>query len=234
MSQSSHPCAFGTSGISAAEQPRMPEASRDRSMGIFGHKMRSLLAITVLAAGVLLAEEGEDWLPVPDDFIWPKHSAAQLTDEKTLDVKALPGTMKETLREHWPEDELPDTIHVRTADLNGDGRAELFVCMRAYSGSGGSFYEIFTPRGDNLRAIGCIQGSIILCKGENGWLRIEGCGRAGGGEYTRYLLAYRDGEYREVRNEGHNYTTGKVEIWRSEPQRGANPPMLSAPEGGSR
>ncbi len=49
-----NPYAFGTSGISPAEQARMPEASRDRSLGTLAKKMKRPF-IVILGLIVLLA-----------------------------------------------------------------------------------------------------------------------------------------------------------------------------------
>jgi hypothetical protein len=172
-----------------------------------------LLFLSLLASSLACAEEGEDWLPTPDGYVWPKHvQSKELSEGKVVSVATLSANKRDSLLQYWPEEQLPKNIQIREVDLNNDGKNEWFVYMSAYSGTGGSFYEILTPTKTGFRSIGSVQGGVTLSEFANGWLQIEGSSRSGGGEYTRYLLRYIDGEYKQVRNEGHDYTHNQVEI----------------------
>ena len=92
-------------------------------------------------------------------------------------------------------------------------KKEIFFGIPAFSGTGGTFYEILTPEGNSFRGIGGIQGwGFLFHKKKNGWYRIEGMSRGGGGNYTRYLLTFNGKEYETVRIERHDLNRGKVEI----------------------
>ena len=191
-----------------------------RSLSLtFDKSMKAALFVALLATPVVAQQFGDDnqsgdWLPIPDGYVWPAPlKDAPDFEPSTKIFKELPKDLKKGIEEYWPEDAPPEFVQLFECDLNSDGRKEVFVAIRAYSGTGGTFYEILTPQGESYRGVGGIQGwGFLFHKPENGWYQIEGMSRGGGGNYTRYLLAFDGKEYQTVRNEGHDFNRGEVEI----------------------
>ncbi|MDL5048678.1 hypothetical protein QQ054_21940 [Oscillatoria amoena NRMC-F 0135] len=155
-----------------------------------------------------------NWLPIPDNFVWPVPLRDAPDFEPSVKaIKDLPKELQNGIEGYWPEDSPPKSVELFECDLNGDGKKEVFIAIPAYSGTGGTFYEILTPEGESYRGIGAIQGwGFLFHKVKNGWYQIEGMSRGGGGNYTRYLLSFDGKEYQIIRNEGHDFNRGEVEI----------------------
>jgi hypothetical protein len=181
-----------------------------------------VLSAIFSVCGILHAASGDDWLPPPDGYKWPKHSDEQLTDEHTVSINSFPKKYQEAVAAHF-SDKPPTEVIVRKADLNGDRKNELFIYIPEASGTGGTVYAILSPAKDDLIDIGAVQGGILLCEPVNGWLQIEGSSKAGGGHFTRYLLQYKDNEYQTVRNEDHNLISGVATVRKTEQDAAANP-----------
>jgi hypothetical protein len=161
------------------------------------------------------AGDDDDWLSPPDGFIWPSHHKEQVTDEQTVSVNSLPRTYQDAILACF-SDEPPTDVTIRKADLNADRNPEIFLYIPEASGTGGSVYIILSPTKDGMIDVGAVQGGITLCEPVDGWLQIEGGSRAGGGHFTRYLLRFEDGEYREVRNEDHDLIHNTVTLRNAE------------------
>lgn len=135
---------------------------------------------------------------------------------------------------HWPDEKAPEQVEVAEADLNGDGRPELFVGIPIYSGTGGTFYTILsTTDGKTYAGIGDIQGwGFKFLVRKNGWFQVEGMSRGGGGNYTRCLLTFVGEGYVITRNEGHDFNAGRVTIreTRSARREGGKPAARSDPK----
>lgn len=160
------------------------------------------------------AEDDREWLPAPDGFKWPAPSKITLGQSKSIDFKKLTEEQRKCLEGFIEGYEFMDSVSAHEVDLNGDGVFELFIHQPSYSGTGGSYYEIVTPDKGGFRSIGSVQGGVVLCEPAKGskWLRIETCGRAGGGHYTRILDAFVDKKYEPVRIEDHDTGKSKVTV----------------------
>lgn len=179
-----------------------------------------VLAFTVPSVAQRFGDDNQsgDWLPVPDGYIWPEATPnAPKLETKLMEFTKLPEAQQEIILRYWPENSKPLKVSIAEVDLNSDGKAELLVQIPAYSGTGGSFYEMFTLSNDNKYVgIGGIQGwGFQFLVRKNGWLQIEGMSRAGGGSYTRFLMTFSGKGYLVTRNEGHDFNTGKVTIRKS-------------------
>jgi hypothetical protein len=157
------------------------------------------------------AGDDDDWLSPPDGYIWPSRHKEQVTDEQTVSVKCFPKTYQDAILACF-SGEPPTDVTIRKADLNADRKAEIFLYIPESSGTGGSVYTILSPAKDGIVDVGAVQGGITLCEPVDGWLQIEAGSRAGGGQFTRSLLRFADGQYREVRNEDHNLIENKVTL----------------------
>ena len=160
------------------------------------------------------AVEGEDWLPTPDGFVWPQHSTILLSKPKSVPVSDFTASQRKSLAAFIDGIENFESLSIQEADLNGDGVKELFIYQPAYSGTGGTVYEIVTPTTTGFVSIGSVMGGIVLCqpvKGEK-WLQIESAGRSGGMRYTRSLLRHTKNRYIETRIEDHDYNLKKVTV----------------------
>jgi len=156
-----------------------------------------------------------DWLPIPDEFVWPK--VVDDTPKFIPTVKSftqLSKLQRKTIKGFWPESSAPKEVNIFEVDLNADQKAELFVAIPSYSGTGGTFYEIFSPTvSGTYESIGEVQGwGFQFLELASGWLKIEGMSRGGGGNYTRYLMKFLGNTYTIIRNEDHDFNTGKVTI----------------------
>jgi len=182
--------------------------------------MKAVLLFAVILVSPEIAQQfgddnqNGDWLPIPDSYIWPVPlKDAPDFKPSTKAFKDLPRELKLGIEGYWPEDSPPESVEVFECDLNSDGKKEIFIAIPANSGTGGTFYEILTPEGGSYRGVGGVQGwGFLFHKSKNGWYQIEGMSRGGGGNYTRYLLAFDGKEYQTVRNEGHDFNRGEVEI----------------------
>lgn len=155
------------------------------------------------------------WLPLEDGFVWPgKVERPPKVTSANLLVEKLPEDRAKALRTFWPEDSRPKTVSFLEVDLNEDGKPELLFNIPAYGGSGGPFYEILTRSKEGVyKSIGSLQGwGFQIVSKKNGWFQIRGMSRAGGGQYTRYLLTFDKKAYIITRNEGHNFNTKKVTV----------------------
>ena len=188
------------------------------------------LAILILLASSAQSQKFEhdnqtgDWLPIPDDFVWPK-AAEKPPDFNPIRKKfsELAENQRTAINTNWPDEKPPETVEIATIDLNGDGNLEIFVGVPDYSGTGGTFYEILSTKdGKSFRSIGGIQGwGFQFLVAKSGWLQIEGMSRGGGGNYTRYLVTFNKDAYEISRNEGHDYNNHKVTIRKKEAQQDA-------------
>ncbi len=175
---------------------------------------RKVIAFVMLAAASLANGRDGDWFPAPDGFVWPARVTKQAAKDEQVRVADMPEALRDYVAKQWQPQPLPEFIHARRADLNGDGVVEWFIDIPILGGTGGCFYEIITQTKNGLRSLGGIQGGFHLCvpaKGEK-WLQIEGSSRAGGGDMTRYLMQFRKTEYINVRSEVHDYNAGKATV----------------------
>lgn len=177
--------------------------------------MRFAFLVSIVALIVPCYGADGDWFDAPDGFKWPATATRQLQDEKQFPFRDLPDVIQKFVTKQSSPSKEPSHVETARADLDGDGELEWFVEIPALGGTGGRFYEIMTiTKKKRLRSLGGVQGGFSLVVPEKGssWLRIEGSSRGGGGHLTRYLLAFRDHEYREVRNEDHDYNAGKATV----------------------
>ncbi|QQL44091.1 hypothetical protein [Sulfuriroseicoccus oceanibius] len=194
-----------------------------------------LLVIASSSAGQQFGDDNQsgDWLPIPDGYVWPS-SVDNPPEFETVVRKfaELPKVLRESIRRYWPEDEDPVQVGIAEIDLNGDGKPELFVEVPAYSGTGGSFYEMLSMiDGKTYKGIGGIQGwGFQFVTRKNGWLQIEGMSRGGGGNYTRYLMTFADQGYEISRNEGHDFNSSKVTIRETKAEQSGAAQPATAPE----
>ncbi len=181
--------------------------------------MLSILIVTVLTASAASppfgdAHAGEDWLPTPDGYVWPI-SPPDAPRFKIVDTafSDLDKKLQTGIAQQWPEGESLESIRLFRCDLNGDDLPEVFIAMRTWSGTGGTFFMILTPGNGSYRSIGTIQGfGFQFHAAKNGWLQIEYVSRGGGGNYTRFLLANDEGKYQGIRTEHHDLNRGTVNI----------------------
>jgi hypothetical protein len=169
--------------------------------------MRPHLLLVLLASGVVSALAAEDpWMKPPDGYAWPDDADTQPEKETELQLSDVPAVVRAYLVDQHLPQKPPATVHVRRADLNGDGVAEWFIDRPELGGTGGGVYDILDVSGRAARLLGSFLGGFHLCKAapKERWLRIECSSRGGGGHFTRYLLEYRRGEYQAVRNEDHD------------------------------
>ncbi len=181
--------------------------------------MKALLIAALLASPAFAQQFGDDnqngdWLPIPDGYVWPiPLKDAPDFEPKEVAFKELTNEIKKAIEGFWSDETAPEMVELFECDLNSDGKKEVFLAIPSLGGTGGTFYEILTPEGGSYRGVGGIQGwGFLFHKPKNGWYQIEGMSRGGGGNYTRYLLAFDGKEYQTVRNEGHDFNRGEVEI----------------------
>ncbi|NCF93382.1 MAG: hypothetical protein GWQ05_20865 [Verrucomicrobiaceae bacterium] len=156
-----------------------------------------------------------DWLPVPDGYVWPlpaENAPDFNRSRKKLDE--LSEDYQNAIKAHWPDEELPEQVEIAEADLNEDRVPELFLAIPAYSGTGGTYFEILTSaEGVAYKSVGHVGGwGVQFLKQKNGWFQIESMSRAGSGDITRCLETFGSEAYETTRNESHNYHTGKVTV----------------------
>ena len=185
--------------------------------------MKRTITSILCCVAINHARADSDWLPPPGGYIWPQPSDVQISDEREVDLDTFPEVYRESILLHFWDQKPVGKVWVREADLNGDGKNEIFLYIPESSGTGGSVYEILSPSKGRLMGIGAIQGGILLCAPAGDWLQIEGSSKAGGGQFTRYLLRFEDGEYREVRNEDHNLINNTVTVRKTEQGAAVNP-----------
>jgi hypothetical protein len=169
--------------------------------------------IWMLHAGSLSAQAdpSEGWLPIPDGYVWPlevKGAKAFKPEQRAVAVLPVPA------KGMFEGEPASTEVQVFEVDLNADGKEELFVEIPILHGTAGTFYEILSPtKSGDYRSVGSLQGwGIRFRAAKNGWLQIEAASRAGGGQYTRYLLTFQDRVYLESRNEDHNFNRHKVTV----------------------
>ena len=117
--------------------------------------MRVTLALLLLCIPAAGFAEGfgdgilrKDWLPAPDHFQWPVLAEKKPKQrQKTRTLKELSESRRAIFRHYWPEDQLPKEFRFTITDLNADGLEEIFLPIPAYSGPGGTFYQIFPLEG---------------------------------------------------------------------------------------
>jgi hypothetical protein len=178
-------------------------------------KTSLFLAFTALAS-MQAAEDksGEgDWLPAPDGYVWP--SVVKDAPEFNVEQKpfaSLSDSARRAILKCWVDEKKPEFVEVAEADLNSDGLKELFVGLPFNSGTGGTFYEIFSLSAEGYKSVGGVQGGVQFVSKQNGWYQIKGTSRSGGSHYTRYLLTYGPKGYEETRNEGHDRHLGVVSV----------------------
>lgn len=182
--------------------------------------MRILALLFLVALPVQSQQFGDDnesgkWLPIPDGYVWPLLAeGAPEFKPSWKRVDELDAAQRKAVEVYRTREKPPEQVEIAEVDLNADGRPELFVRIPAFGGTGGTFYEILSAKdGRTYTSVGGLQGWGIRFRiPKNGWLQIEGMSRGGGGNYTRYLMAYADEGYAIVRNEGHDFNADKVTI----------------------
>ncbi|HYF36666.1 MAG TPA: hypothetical protein VD994_15325 [Prosthecobacter sp.] len=170
-----------------------------------------LISLQLSASAFGGRDEGDDWLPVPDGYVWP----ALAPDAKDFEPVSKPvADLPSAAQELFEEATKPATVAVFEVDLNADGKEEMFVEIPSLRGTGGTHYALLSPdQSGGYRSIGDLQGWGILFRlRKDGWYQIEGTSKSGGGNLTRYLLTFTRGEYRISRNEGHDYNRGVVTV----------------------
>jgi hypothetical protein len=174
--------------------------------------MRLLLAILLSATTAFCQEE--DWLPIPDGFVWPVPAKdAPDFQPEILKVKDLPAELQSAIKGNWENEIIPESVELFQCDLNGDKKKEIFLAIPSLRGTSGTFYSILTPTKEGYSDAGNLQGfGVCFLKPKNGWYQIECDSRGGGGNYTRCLLTFDGKEYVITRNEGHDFNRRTVEV----------------------
>ncbi|MBK1884645.1 hypothetical protein JIN85_19675 [Luteolibacter pohnpeiensis] len=203
-------------------------------------KILAIVMLSVISADsqqVVADNQDDDWLPIPDGYVWPK-PAEKAPDFRPVQKKfsELGKIHRTAIKDNWPDEVIPEQVYIATMDLNGDGRLEIFVEVPILGGSGGAYYEILSTKdGKAYNSVGGFQGGVRFLIPKNGWLQIQGSSRGGGGHFTRYLMTFLKDEYEVTRNEDHDTNTRKVTIRKTEAgQAGAGQPATapeSKPEG---
>ena len=96
---------------------------------------------------------------------------------------------------------------VCSVDLNDDGTPELLV-DNGSGGTGDPGYSILQKMGRAYREIGRVQGGLRLLSKANGYYQLETWSRAGGGQLTRILNRFRNGQYHLARIEDYRDLEG--------------------------
>jgi hypothetical protein len=176
--------------------------------------MIKLIIVFLIFCGVAYADKDDQVISAPDGYKWPKESKIVESDLAPMKSAELKSAIPEGYLDLWPDGKLPESIEYFTADLNQDGKDELFIYMPGGSGTGGSVYCILTPTKTGYKYIGEVGGDLTFDIPSHDWIQIESWWRLGGGHYTRSLYRYNKGEYTEVRKELHdvNKNTVTVEI----------------------
>jgi len=201
-------------------------------------EMKTLAILLLLTWSAFSQQFGDDnqsgdWLPIPDGYVWPKSAEkAPQFDPVWKKLSELDENQRNAIKGNWPDEKLPERVEIAAVDLNADGKPEIFVGVPDYSGTGGTFYEILSTKdGMAYRSVGGIQGwGIQFLVRKNGWLQIEGRSRAGGGNYTRYLMTFGADGYEISRNEGHDYNNHKVTIRTTDAEQDGGGQPATRPE----
>lgn len=167
--------------------------------------MKLLLVVLFLATTAFCQED--DWLPIPDGFLWPVpvKNGPDFQPEM-VQVMNLPAELKAAIIDNWEDENTPESVELFQCDLNGDKKKEIFLAIPMLRGTAGTFYSILTPTRDGYSGAGALQGfGVSFLKAKNGWYQIECASRDGGGNYTRCLLTFDGNEYVITRNEGHDF-----------------------------
>jgi hypothetical protein len=191
-------------------------------------KILAILMLSVLSAysqQVVADNQDDDRLPIPDGYVWPKpaEKAPDFRPEQKKFID-LDESLRTAIKDNWPDEEVPEQVYIAKMDLNGDGRAEIFVEVPIFGGSGGAFYEILsTKNGKSYNSVGGVQGIDRFLIPKNGWLQIQGISRGGGGHFTRYLMTFIKDKYEVTRNEDHDTNNRKVTIRKTEAEQAVPP-----------
>jgi len=132
----------------------------------------------------------EPWKFQETDASWP---ALDSTIKKDECVQSRSDII-EYLRQNDLTDGPPGTYF--TVDINNDGQCEFFVSMPAWSGSGGTYWEIYTTQSDApYQSIGGIQAwDFKYLTPSNGFAQLESSDLSGG-YYIKHLHAFNNGAY---------------------------------------
>ena len=192
----------------------------------------------MLSAFIVYSQQGiadnkeDDWLPIPDGYVWPK-PAKKVQDFHPEQKKFsdLDESLRTAIKDNWPDEKMPEQVYIARMDLNGDGRPEIFVEVPVLGGSGGAFYEILSTKdGKSYDSVGGFQGGVQFLIPKDGWLQIQGSSRGGGGHVTRYLMTFTKKCYEITRNEDHDYNARKVTIRETEAEQVVDGKPPSAPQ----
>jgi hypothetical protein len=175
-------------------------------------EMKPVLIVFTILISTVFAQQ--DWVDLPDGYTWeePPVNQPQFTPS-TITTNLLSTPLTEAILEQWPDDKLPARLEISEVDLNGDDRREIFVGIPEYSGTGGTAFMILSPTDKGLRYVGSVFGfGFEFLAPMNGWMKIKGYSRGGGGHHTRYLYQFGDSGYEDVRIENHNMIERTVRI----------------------
>jgi len=141
-----NPYAFGTSGMSAAEQPWMPEASRDRSLGTFGNKiMRPFLILASVAAVFIFCGAFLLWAMFSDQSSFSAglssfedlpSTAKDISVYKNSNISGL-QIMEFTI----PESDFRDYAENHSWPLNEISDTQLVMSAMEYHNKKGNYYK---------------------------------------------------------------------------------------------
>lgn len=183
--------------------------------------MRFLILAVALAAFVPVARcdeagQGIPWLPVSDDFVWPKNPGPEVVYRKTR-LDTLPPEVKALYDRNYLSNvgpkPFPESEEVAEVDLDGDGKTAYFVGIRTASGTGGTVAIVVARDATGIwRNIGTVQGQIFLHSEPKHRPALEIVGHLSSTMTPRKLMRFDGKQYRTVRYEIHDFKTGKVTV----------------------